>query len=342
MSKRLWALPVLAALLVAGSGVGYAIPSLGGPTGVVSLPNALVAPTGQLQAAVSYQKMDVLSPQLEDVDIVQSVGMYTDPFDYVVSGSGAGFVSEDINVWSLQALAGVAEGAELWAAYSKADDVLDTNVWGLGGKYKFASAAMPEVAFAIGASYQKGDGDANLPFLASITFYDDTTEVLAASQSIDVSASATKLYAVATEDFAAMAGSEWCPGSKLLGSLGLLYMKVNEDIDLGASVIPITVGETVDLEISPAFSLSADESLFRPFVTVQWISADKTYLGLEYRWKDDDLDASAVFSAVLGKEFEDGWTGEIGTTNANAIGLGLDDQNWFVRVGYNFATGAGW
>jgi len=337
MSKRLWVLPVLAALLVAGSGVGYAIPSLGGPTGVVSLPNALVAPVGELQTALSYQKMTTPSPEVTDFNLVEAADMY-----WTGTGGDTVQVPEDVNAWSLQALAGVADGAELWAAYSKDNSILDRTIWGIGGKYRVVTEATSGAAFAIGASYQSGKGDANVPWLFNVDFYDPATpdESLAALSAFDIDAKVTKLYGVVTKDFASMTGSEWSPGSKLLGSLGLMYLKLSEDTVV---VTTIPDGDLIDIDPNTVTdSFAFDESLFRPFVAVQWISADKTYLGLEYRWKDDDLDASAVFSAVLGHDFGNGFSGEVGTTNADQFGLGLDDQNWFARVGYTFATGEGW
>ncbi len=302
MSKRLWVLPVLAALLVAGSGVGYAIPSLGGPTGIVTVPNALVAPMGQLQVAVSYQSLTN--------ELVSGLETYT-PLD------------TDSNLWSLQALAGVAEGAELWAAYSADNSEFDVSTWGIGGKYKFPTDTTYGLDVAIGAGYRSGSGDANL--IINIGSYGIPDFEPA---DIDIDATVTDVYGVVTKDFSAMAGSEWCPGAKLLGSLGLVYKKFNVDVD--ATVLGLTASE------------SFDESLFRPFVAVQWVSPEKVYLGLEYRWEDDDLDVDPVFSAVLGGEFAGGWTGEVGTTNADQFGLGTGDQNWFARVGYNFAAGAGW
>ncbi len=74
----------------------------------------------------------------------------------------------------------------------------------------------------------------------------------------------------------------------------------------------------------------------RPFVSFEYLMADRTSVGVEYRWKDDTLDTKAVFSAEIRHEFTGGFTGEVGVTNADQFGLGLDDQNWFVRVGYNF------
>jgi hypothetical protein len=129
MSKRVWLLPALAILLVAvGGSAAFAVPSLGGPSGIVSVPNALVAPVGQAAAAVSWQSMTT------------AVDMYE-----------AG--DEDFSVWSLQVLGGVASGAELWAAYSTADDLLDTNVWGVGGKFQSpASLSRPPLPQSAPAS----------------------------------------------------------------------------------------------------------------------------------------------------------------------------------------------
>ncbi len=68
MSKRMWILAALVMVLVAmGSGAGYAsMPSLLGPTGVVTTPNALVAPMGQIQTVVDYQRMEGLSLDFYD------------------------------------------------------------------------------------------------------------------------------------------------------------------------------------------------------------------------------------------------------------------------------------
>jgi hypothetical protein len=303
MSKRLWMLPVLAALLVAGSGIGFAaIPSLGGGTGIVTVPNALVAPVGQLSVEASYQSVQsALATGIEAYE----------PLD------------DSFSVWSLQALAGVADGAELWAAYSKDTSDLDTAVWAIGGKYKFYTDATYGADIAIGAAYRSASGDANL--ILNIGEYE-----VPDFQPVDYSLDATVFdaYLVVTKDFASMAGSEWCPGSKLLGSLGVLYKDLNVDEEAVAEFVTLT-GEF-------------DDSLFRPFVAVQWIGADRTSLGLEYRWEDNDLDADPVFSAVLGYDWENGFGAQVGTTNADQLGFGTGDQNWFASVSYTFAMGAAW
>ena len=107
MSNRLWTLPLAVAFLVAAAAGAHAIPSLGGPTGIVSLPNADIAPMDELQAAVTYQAFETM-------------GMYgaTDANDAVV--------------WALQAVRGVSEEAELWAAYSRVHNGADTDIWQFG------------------------------------------------------------------------------------------------------------------------------------------------------------------------------------------------------------------
>jgi hypothetical protein len=275
MTRKLWTLPLLAVFVIAAAGgAAYAIPSLGGPTGIVSVPNALVAPPGQLQAALSYQAQK----------------MYGDV---------------DAKYWALNVLTGVSKGAELWAAYAL--DQQDTptgpsetaHLWALGGKYQFTSQPKDQAALAVGASWQ---GWSDL-FVASTMYTTDVTVINA--------------YIVATKDFTPMAAGNWeytNNATRILGSLGLMYIKF--DPDGGDS-----------------------QSMTRPFVGIEFLGTAGTSLGLEYRWKDDDIDANSVFSAVLTHKFSNKIEAQIGTTNAGPGGIGLNDQDIFVRVGYTFPMG---
>jgi hypothetical protein len=274
MSKRSWTLAALAALLIAaGTGAAYAIPSLGGPTGIVTVPNAAVAPQGSLDTALSYQKAQVAA-----------AGMYQ---------------PEDLTAWSLQVLTGVTEQAELWAAYSSVRNGEDSHLWGLGGKVQLTREPEEQTSLAVGASYQK---------------WADAVTVQSAGTS-EGDANLTKVYIVATKDFTPLKGEtwEWGPGAgtRMLGSLGLMY--INADTDMPGS---------------------GDGSLTRPFLGFEFVGAGGTTLGLEYRWKDSDLDTKAVFSAVLRHKFSPEFTAEVGTTNADPGGFGLDDQDILVRLGY--------
>jgi len=282
MKKRLWTLPLLAVLvIVAASGAAYAIPSLGGPTGIVSVPNALVAPVGQLQTALTYQSQQYVSE------------MY------------GGNV--DATYWALNVLTGVSDEAELWAAYALADQDTPTesetaNMWAIGGKYQFTREPEDQASLAVGASWESWSDSA---FLDGAGMYGlGDFGVL-------------KAYIVATKDFTPMTGESWewtDGGARMLGSLGLMYLKLDPD---GAS----------------------SESLARPFVAVEFVGAGDTTFGLEYRWKDTDIDMKAVFSAVLRHRFSPAIEAEIGTTNAGPSGVGLDDQDFFLRVGYSFPIG---
>ena len=320
MSRRLWVLAALAAVLVvAGSGAGFAaMPSLYGPTGIVSVPNALVAPTGEITGALSYQQTLQMN----------NVGMYVDSSVAVL-----GWNNDDATVWSLQALAGVTKGAELWASYSKDNSGFDVKTWGIGGKYQFTidETAKDQVKFAIGASYKHatGSNDGMAAYLINVGTYEEPVyDEFDYNANFDLTAKVTDLYAVATFDISSVGGSEWGEGSKLLASAGILYKKFDADV----------VASVPDLSDSITFDLS--DSLTRPFIGLEYTGSDKTGLGLEYRWKDSDLDAKAVWSAVLRHQFDKGLAMEVGTTNANQAGLGTSDQNWFARVGYTFSMGS--
>ncbi len=261
-------------VIAAAGGAAYAMPSLGGPTGIVSVPNALVAPPGELQAAVSYQAQSMYG----DVD-----GSY----------------------WALNVLAGVSKQAELWAAYALDDlDVPSgpsetAHMWAVGGKYQFTSEPKDQAALAAGIGWQ------------------GWSDLLSASSMYSGDVNVFNAYLVATKNFTPMTAGKWewnNNATQILGSVGLMYIKVDPD-----------GGE--------------NESLTRPFVGVEFVGAAGTSLGLEYRWKDDTLDDKAVFSAVLSHKFSNKIEAQVGTTNAGPGGLGLSDQDIFVRVGYTFPIG---
>jgi hypothetical protein len=294
MSMRLWILPVLAiAVIVAGSGAAVAIPSLSGPTGIVSTPTAAVAPGGTLQAALSYQSLEA---------------------------AGFGEYSGDMTAWALQALAGVSDKAELWAAYTTVRDGADSHLWGIGGKVQLAKEPKDSATLAVGAGYGKMRDAAIAYDRLIVTGTDEYTgDPIYGIETVVALADVTQksAFIVATKDLTPMSGKgwEWGPGAgtKMLGSVGLLYLSFDPDL-AGAS----------------------SESLTRPFVNLEFKGTGGTDLGLEYRWKDDTVDAKAVFSAVLRHAFSAEVTGEVGTTNASPGGIGLDDQDWFMRLAYTF------
>jgi subtilisin family serine protease len=293
MMKTWWIAAVLVMGLIALSGsVGLAIPSLGGPTGIVTVPTASIAPMKTLDAAFSYQKATATS-------VVAAAGMY--------GSAPAVEQPEELRVYSLQALTGITEQAELWAAYSRVRDARDSHIWGLGAKMALPiSRRLNGASVAIGASYQ--DWVDGLVTQTAAMYQGGAPGLVVTDGKV------VKAYLVATKDLTELKGAkpEWAPrtGTHMLGTAGLMYLRVAPGI-----------GES--------------ETLVRPFLGLEVKgSGDGTELGLEYRWKDDDLDAKAVFSAVLRYRCSADFTAEIGTSNAGPVGTGLDDSKAFIRVGY--------
>lgn len=106
------------------------VPSLGGPTGIVSMPNAITMPAGTWQAAFSCQGMRT-----------SSSGMYQAP--------------DDLRAWSLQAAHRLNDTAELWASYSSAADHVGSHTWALGGKKMLTHLEGEGPFAAVGASYHR-------------------------------------------------------------------------------------------------------------------------------------------------------------------------------------------
>jgi len=179
MRSGLWLPFALAlSLLAVSAPAGHAILSLGGPTGLVSVPNAHVAAPGQLDLALGYETLEVQA---------DAFGMYGP--------------EEDYTIWQFQALRGVSDEAEVWAAYSSIDNRLDGSAWGFGGKWQFVRQP---VAVAAGISYHTVD---------------------LSTSAADADTDAWKAYVVATKD---LTPNE--PDLQILGTVGLMFM----DVDVSA------------------------------------------------------------------------------------------------------------
>jgi hypothetical protein len=273
MRTKLLMLPVLgAALLAISAGAACAMPSLGGPTGIVSVPSATIAPIDQWQTAVSWRSFETL-------------GMY-----------------EDARDWSFQFLKGVADDAEIWAAYRRITDGEDTNLWQLGGKYQVSSALLPRGGGLAGADISIG---------ASLGRWADSIAMYADHGITDIDV--LKAYIVATRQvWPFTAATEWevAASTRIIGSAGLLYMRLEPDV-------------------------GGDDTVVRPFVGIEIVGPSGLTGGIEYRAKDSDVDHKAVFSAFLRRQLGPVSNIEIGTTNATPIGTGLEDQSFFIRLGYD-------
>jgi len=113
-------------LLVCISGaVAFAHPSLGGPTGLVTLPTADALGLGQVEAALD-----------------------------VAAG-------DDITIVPLRVAAGVGRGAEMWGLWAHASDGTD-RITGYGGKIGITRIPIVGLAIAGGAGFYKVHGGADL------------------------------------------------------------------------------------------------------------------------------------------------------------------------------------
>jgi hypothetical protein len=282
---RSWLLVVLtAALLVSSGASALAIPSLGGPTGIALLPTAKIAPVNEWQTAVGYRSFN-------------TTYMYA-------------YEEVDMSLWTFNALKGVASDAELWIAYTRATNGEDTDVWEYGGKYQLSERLLPRTGFlagtdiAIGASLGRWanaltNADPLLPF------YTDTETLRA--------------YFVVTTQLVPGGDSDWdweaAPSTRIIGTAGMLYLRVSPD------------------------ALSGD-TLLRPFLGVEVIGQTNLTLALEYRFKDSGLEDDALFSALVRYPIDRSTNLEVGLSNASPIGLAHGDQDLFVRLGYSFPVSA--
>jgi hypothetical protein len=120
---RTWILLLVAAVMALSAAGAGAYPTFSGPTGMVALPNAEVAPPGALILALDYQNQ-----------------------------------SGDVTLWPARAVYGIADKTEVWAGYMRASASSDsTSSWNVGAKYKFATEPVQKISLAVGGSWGKGD-----------------------------------------------------------------------------------------------------------------------------------------------------------------------------------------
>jgi hypothetical protein len=211
-----------------------------------------------------------------------------------------------MTAWSIQALTGIPENAELWGAYHKVRGNVDSSIWGLGGKLRVASEPERPASLAAGLSYQQWHDQ----FAQALVRTGPLATTALVSEKEDMKV--WHAYLVATKDLT-MKKSEkprWGFGgdTHLLANAGLMYIKLDG-------------------------RLGGNESLTRPFLSAELVGG-LTEAALEYRFKDDSLDQRGVFSALIRQKFSSDFTLEVGTTNADPVGIGLNDQEIFVRLGY--------
>jgi hypothetical protein len=232
---RLWTVSVLAGLLLASAcGIGFAIPSLGGPTGVVTTPDARVASGGTVDAAFSYQAM-------RTTQLVQSAAFYgATPIISEQTHSGT--------AWSLQAATGIADKAEVWADYHSVRDMEDSHIWGLGGKLQLAKEPERPVSLACGLGYRDWT-DHLSQVIAPLGGAVPAGTLVSSFEGLKV----WNAYLVVSKDLTMEKKDRprWGVGgdNHLLANAGLIYLKVDTQV-------------------------AGNDSLFRPFVSAEIIGGD--------------------------------------------------------------------
>jgi hypothetical protein len=229
---RSWLPLALAGALLAACGASaFAIPSAAGPTGIVMLPTARIAPVDQWQTAIGYRSF------------------------HVETGSISMYETQDIDMslWSLNFLKGVSSDVELWVTYTRATDGEDSNVWEFGGKYRFHGKFMPKGGFWNGLDASVGLSigrwvDALWVDTAGMygdTVYFSDTEIL-------------RSYFVLTKQLVPTYEGEWewspPPHTRVDGTLGLLYLELNPDFGDSSTLLQWFFGVEVLFRNGIAFA----------------------------------------------------------------------------------------
>lgn len=190
---KLWMMFILAAALLTMSGSAFAVPSLGGPTGIVVMPSAMTAATDEWQIAVGARSFAV-------------AGMYD---------------AGDESIWSFGGLKGVSDDAELFVLYQRESGISNTDIWEYGGKYVISEGLFARTGFLSGTKIAVG---------ASLGRWGEAAG-LAEDELLDVST--LRAYLVATKQFLPAEAGDWTwgktTGTRVIGSGGLMYLSVDAD-----------------------------------------------------------------------------------------------------------------
>jgi hypothetical protein len=145
------------------------------------------------------------------------------------------------------------------------------------------------------------------------------------------------------------------PADELGLAIGGSYGKIVGDDDLAVTRAYLALSKDFDLVKDPEnpikgrftagwayikFGDPADFTISKPYAALEFIGETGATLGLEYRWKDSDVEPNAVFSAVarVPVTSDKAWWVEIGTTNSfyGATNM-FDEQKTFYGICYQFA-----
>ncbi len=235
------------------------------------------------------------------------------------------------SLFGAQALAGVANGVEVWGAYGKDNSDFKDKMYSGGGKFQLPMQDK-NVNVAVGASYRQASGNFTQ---SGIPVYEDLTSMGLATDAMSQKATDLDAYLVATADLSALDPGTASSTTRFLGTAGVLYKRLKFTDDENTSIFD----DGGNLLQTLSSNSDSQHNLIRPFVGLELATPDKSSVGVEYRMKDSTLDAKAVMSFVVRHELGQGLTVQVGTTNADPLGLGTEKQNFFAMVGYNLMGG---
>ena len=181
-TKALWLAALLVLAVVAGSSAAFSYPTLQGPTGLVVLPDANVVPRGSWTLAADYVTIDA-----DDGGLLDDIGF-----------------GGDIKLIPGRLVWGVADKAELWAAYTGVSNGEGDNghEWALGGKLQIHDDPVTGVKAAVGYGHYDAD-------------------ICSSCHNIK----RDNIYAVVTKESVGRSPQQW----RWKGSLGMTHTKLTWD-----------------------------------------------------------------------------------------------------------------
>jgi hypothetical protein len=230
----------IVALLVLCAASAWAYPTMDGASGLVTVPTAEVTPTGAVDLAVDYTKID--------------------------------WWGNDTKLYPVRLNAGVAERLELSASYDSANDEFDevNSIWTVGAKYAFLTEAKDNIGLALAASWGKIDVDFDDVAVTKVALA--VTKTFPVDTNLKLKATAGAVYVNANDDSGWINGDTTRPyvGVELIGekgaNLALEYRWKDSDIEnkstfSAALRLPLTQQENAPLWLQVGTSNGALISL---------------------------------------------------------------------------------
>jgi hypothetical protein len=169
-------------LLVLCAASAWAYPTFNGVSGLVTLPTAEVTPTGAVDLAADYTKID--------------------------------WWGNETKLYPVRLNAGVADNLELFASYDPADDEYNDvkSLWNVGAKYAFLTEANDDIGLALAGAWGKIDTDFDTVTIINAALA--LTKSFPVDENLKLKATAGVIYSNADSD-------DWIEGDTTRPYVGL-------------------------------------------------------------------------------------------------------------------------